>query len=423
MNKVYYTLYGRMLCRNALTMAFKKVKSANGAPGVDRQSIKDFNCDLVNNIEKLFCELKEKSYRPQPVKRVEIDKDDGGKRKLGIPTVRDRVVQQCLKDILEPIFNPHFHPSSYGYRPKLGCHDAIAKATAFMRKYHLKHVVDMDLSKCFDTLNHEFILKSVSRRVKDGSVLNLIKMFLESGIIDGNHFEASETGSPQGGVISPLLCNIYLDDFDQFMKSRGHRIVRYADDILIFKSSRKSAENARQVATDYLENRLGLKVNVNKTHITTLWKGVKFLGVEIFTRYIKIQDKKVVKFKQNVKAITKKNSGGNLERMIVELNRLLRGFTNYYKVADCKTLLISLMQWIRRRLRAKQMKLWKKSTKLHRSLRQLGYHGEFKFIKMSSWRNAGSKLAHMAMPNKWFEEMKLYQIDKVETGVLPALSR
>ena len=145
MNKVYYTLYGRLLSRDALKLAFKKVKSSNGAPGIDRQSIKDFNWGLENNIEKLFSELKDKSYRPQPVKRVEIDKDGGGIRKLGIPTVRDRVVQQCLKDILEPIFEPHFHPSSYGYRPNLGCHDAIAKATAFMRKYHLNHVVDMDL--------------------------------------------------------------------------------------------------------------------------------------------------------------------------------------------------------------------------------------------------------------------------------------
>ena len=241
MNKIYYTLYGRLLSRNALVMAFKKVKSANGSPGIDRQSIKDFKDSLVDNVEQLFCELKDKSYRPQPVKRVEIDKDDGGKRMLGIPTVRDRVVQQRLKEILEPIFDPHFHPSSYGYRPERGCHDAIAKATAFMRKYQLDHVVDMDLSKCFDMLDHEWILKSVGKRVKDGSILKLIEMFLKSGVMNNNLFETTEIGSPQGGVISPLLCNIYLDEFDQFMKSRGHRIVRYADDILIFKSSRKGA--------------------------------------------------------------------------------------------------------------------------------------------------------------------------------------
>lgn len=339
MNKIYYTLYGRLLSKKALMNAFKKVKSANGAPGIDRQSIKDFKDSLVDNIEQLCCELKNKSYRPQPVKRVEIDKDDGGKRLLGIPTVRDRVVQQCLKDILEPIFEPQFHPSSYGYRPNKGYHDAIAKATAFMRKYQLNHVVDMDLSKCFDTLNHEMILKSVSKRVKDGSILKLIEMFLKSGVMNNNLFEATDIGSPQGGVISSLLCNIYLDEFDHFMRSRGHRIVRYADDILIFKSSEKGANNALAVARKYLEKSLKLKVNDVKTHITTLSKGVKFLGVEIFTQFIRIQEKKVIKFKEKVKAMTKKNSGGNLEQMIVELNRLLRGFCNYYKVANCKSVL------------------------------------------------------------------------------------
>lgn len=424
MNTVFYTLYGQMLNENSLMRAFKKVKSANGSPGIDGQSIKDFKADVAHNVNILLDELKSKAYKPLPVKRVEIDKDDGGKRMLGIPAVRDRVVQQCLKDILEPLFEPHFHPSSYGYRPKVGCHDAIAKASAFMRNYKMTWCVDMDLSKCFDMLDHELILQSVKKKVKDGSILRLIEMFLKSGVFSGECFEPTDVGSPQGGVISPLLCNIYLDAFDQFMRSRGHRIVRYADDILIFKCSKRGAENARKVATEFLEKNLKLKVNETKSHITSLHKGVAFLGVVIKSSYIQIQDKKIVRFKKKVRAKTKRNSGENLQSMIVDLNRLLRGFVNYYKIANCKGKLVDLMAWIRRRLRAKQMKLWKKPARLHRRLRQLGYKGEFLFIRMVSWRNAECPLAHYAMPNKWFEDdMKLFSMDKVQVGVLPEFIR
>jgi group II intron reverse transcriptase/maturase len=189
---------------------------------------------LEKELNQLLLELKKKRYQAQPVKRVEIDKDDGGIRLLGILTVRDRIVQQCLSNIMTPIFDPHFHPSSYGYRVGRSCHQAISKATLFIRKYNKRHVVDMDLSKCFDTLDHDLIIKYVKKRITDGSILALIKQFLKSGIMIGSTLEDSDIGSPQGGVISPLLSNIYLDEFDQEMMKRKHRIVRYADDILIF---------------------------------------------------------------------------------------------------------------------------------------------------------------------------------------------
>ena len=259
--RVWYSLYDRLLNREALIKAFKKVKSANGTPGIDGQSCKDFALTLGANIHELLVELRDKTYRPSPVKRVEISKPDGGIRKIGIPTVRDRVVQQALKNILEPIFDTGFHPSSYGYRPGRSAHDAIAKATAFMRDYDLVWVVDMDLSKCFDTLDHELIIQAIRERIADGAILKLIRMFLESGVLNSGEFEKTEVGSPQGGVISPLLANIYLDKFDQFMMSRGHRITRYADDIVIFKASRTGAEKAREVATGYLEKELRLTVN------------------------------------------------------------------------------------------------------------------------------------------------------------------
>jgi group II intron reverse transcriptase/maturase len=422
-NHVWYSLYDRLLHEKALKEAFKKVKSANGSPGVDGQSCKDFALNLDANIQLLLAELREKTYRPEPVKRVEIAKPDGGIRKIGIPTVRDRVVQQALKTILEPIFDPAFHPSSYGYRPGKGPHDAIAKATAFMRDYGLEWVVDMDLSKCFDTLDHDLIVEAVRERVADGSILELIRKFLACGVLTADGFESTLTGSPQGGVVSPLLANIYLDRFDQFMKSRGHRIVRYADDILIFKKSRSGAENASRVAEDYLEKRLKLRVNRKKTHLTNLGEGVAYLGVEIHRSYTRIQEKKLRGFKEKVKARTKRNSPVNLGKIIGDLNPLLRGFANYFKVANCKGKFRELMGWIRRRLRAVQMKLWKKPGKLHRRLRQLGYKGDFKRIRMASWRNAACQLSHWAMPVKWFAELGLFEMDRIKTGELPPINR
>jgi len=210
MAKIYYSLYDRMRHEKGLLQAFRKVKSNQGKPGIDGQTIEDFAENCAEEIAQLASELRSKSYRPQPVKRVEIPKGDGGKRLLGIPTVRDRVVQQALLNILQPIFDPGFHPSSYGYRPGRSPQQAVAKASAFIRRYQLKWVADMDLSQCFDTLNHDHILGSIRRKIADGSILNLVRMFLQSGVMIGERWQASEDGSPQGGVISPLIANIYL---------------------------------------------------------------------------------------------------------------------------------------------------------------------------------------------------------------------
>lgn len=415
-----YSLYDRLLHRETLHDAFKKVKRANGAPGVDGQSIADFAADRDACLNLLLCELKEKRYRPHPVLRVEIPKPDGGGvRCLGIPCVRDRVVQQALLDVLQPLYDPEFHPSSYGYRPGRNAHDAIAKASRFMREYGLTHVVDMDLSKCFDTLNHDRILRLFRRKIADGSVLRLLEMFLKSGVVIDSKRVATEVGSPQGGVISPLICNVYLNEFDQFMMSRGHRIVRYADDILIFKRSRSSAKHALKVAAAYLEDELDLTVNREKTHLTSLRRGVKYLGVEIRASYTVIQPKKLRAFKAKVKRITRRNSPVNLSKVIYDLNKVLRGWGNYFRIANCKGVYDTLMGWIRRRLRSKQLKLYKKPDRLHRRLKQLGWRGEFVKMKMSSWRNAASSQSHYAMSNRWFEEMGLYDLTEIKTGVLP----
>jgi group II intron reverse transcriptase/maturase len=422
MSRIYYSLYDRLLHRRALAQAFTKVRRAKGAPGVDGQTIADFAANVENELDRLIHELRTKTYCPQPVRRVIIPKPGGGERNLGIPAVRDRVVQQVLLDILQPIFDPDFHPSSYGYRPGRSCQQAVAKATMFVRQYKLVHVVDMDLSKCFDRLDHNLIVASIRRRVRDGSILALLQMFLESGVmIDGN-WEATEIGSPQGGVISPLISNVYLDAFDQEMRRRGHRIVRYADDILILCRSRSGAEHAREIATDILEGELRLTVNKDKTHLVHASRGVKFLGVEIGLTWTRIQDKKVAAFKAKVKALTRRNSPVNLAKIINDLTPVARGFANYFRMANCKGLFRELMSWIRRRLRAKQLALWKRASRLHRRLRQLGYQGKFLKIRMRSWRNSRSHLASWSMPNSWFSELGLFDLTTVETGVLPTIT-
>jgi len=417
--RIYYSLYDRLLDRRALARAFEKVRRAKGAPGVDGQTITDFASGLAEELTRLVTELRTKTYQPQPVRRVSIPKPDGGERHLGIPSVRDRVVQQVLLDILQPIFDPGFHPSSYGYRPGRSCQQAVAKATMFIRRYGLSHVVDMDLSKCFDLLDHRLILSSIRRRVTDGSILALVEMFLTSGVMIAGNWEATESGSPQGGVVSPLIANVYLDAFDQEMKRRGHRIVRYADDILILCRSEAGARHAQQVATNILEGDLKLTVNRDKTHRVHATQGVKFLGVEIGLVHTRIQAKKVVAFKAKVKAITRRTSPVNLEQVIADLNPVLRGWGNYFRMANCKVVYGELAGWIRRRLRAKQLALWKKSGRLQRRLRQVGFRGKLQKMRMTAWRTSRSSYASLAISNGYLAELGLYDLASIETGVLP----
>lgn len=414
--RVYYSLYGQLLEKQRLYNGFKKVWKAKGAAGADRQSLSDFASNLDNNLESLRLELKTGHYQPQPVRRVELLKDDGGVRLLGIPSVRDRVVQQTLNDILTPIFEEQFHPSSFGYRPYRSCHDAINKATMFIRRYGLQHVVDMDLSKCFDKLDHQLIIESIRRRVTDGSVLGLIKQFLTSGVMVDGHWQATETGSPQGGVLSPLIANIYLDRFDQKMRGQGQRIVRYADDILIFSRSRAGAENALKQACQVLEKELKLTVNQRKTHIAHSDEGVNFLGVSIGSDYTRIQPKKLSGLMDKLKEMTKRNGGQPLPVIIERLNPLLRGFSQYFKIANAYRAFKKLSKWLRRRLRSIQLKLWKRPGRLHRRLKQLGYKPPFKSISMARWRSSASPLASYAMPNQWFNELGLVNPEQVRTG-------
>jgi len=264
---------------------------------------------------------------------VEIPKPDGSTRPPGIPTVRDRVVQQALLNVLGPIFDPGFHPSSYGYRPYRSPQQAVAKAERFMNRYGLRYVVDLDVSRCFDRLDHDLILHSVNRRVSDGSVLRL-EQFLTAGVVEDGALNPTMLDSPQGGVISPLLANIYLDAFDQYMMQQGIRIVRFADDILIFARTRTEAGRFFQLARQLLEEGLRLLMNRQKTRISSVYEGVVYLGFIIHRQCLSIHPKAIKAFKRRVRQFAPRNHGLNVFQLVERLNPVLRGWVNYFRIAN-----------------------------------------------------------------------------------------
>ena len=415
----WYSLYDKIYRKENLDEAFKQVKRNHGAPGIDGVTIEEYEAQLSENLELIHKELKTKTYKPSAVRRVQIPKPDGGKRPLGIPTVKDRVVQQAVTNILTPIYDDGFHPSSYGYRKGKSQAQAIEKATLFMRKYGLEYVVDMDLSKCFDRLDHEFMMTEMAKMVSDGSVLDLVRTFLKSGVMEDGHYADTVKGSPQGGVISPLLSNIYLNVFDQEMKRRGIRIVRFADDILIFARTKADAGNYKALATRILEEEMRLTVNKEKTHLTELGNGVKFLGVVIWGKWITIQETRLKRFKDKIRGITRRNKGKPLPFVVQELAPVLRGWVNYYKVANIKGLMSELMGWIRRRLRMIKMKQWKTYKAMHKEMRRKGLQRDIKEkMDVRRWKNSKVKIIHILLPNSYFEELGLYDLTQVKVGLL-----
>lgn len=416
--KKWYSLIDKIYRRENLELAFKRVKRNNGAPGIDGETVSDFALALELNTEFLHERLKTNTYEPSPVRRTEIQKPDGGIRLLGIPTVKDRVVQQAIVNVIEPIFDVTFHPSSYGYRPNRSQHQAVAKAERFMNKYGLTHVVDMDLSKCFDTLDHEIMMKAISEKISDGRVLDLIKKFLKSGVMNSDNFSKTEVGSPQGGVISPLLSNIYLNKFDQKMMSKGIRIVRYADDILVFAKDKNTAGNYKAYATKILEEELKLTVNKEKTKLTSVYDGVGFLGFVIYEKYLVVNPKRIKRFKDKIRKKTVRGIGRKLEDIIKDLNPVLRGWINYYRVANIKSLITDLMKWIRRRLRMIKLRQWRSYKAMHKEMRKQGIKGNGEKMAVTKWKNSNIHIVHMLLPNKLFEDLNLIDLTKYEVGLL-----
>lgn len=404
-----------------IQQAVLKVKRNKGAPGIDNittEEIEELMCKKWLEIKKAILEGK---YYPKPVKRVEIPKPDGtGIRKLGIPTVLDRVIQQAINQEITLVFEPIFSESSYGFRPGRGCHQAVTKAQEYIQEGY-RWVVDIDLEKFFDKVNHDMLMARVARRVKDKKILLLIRRFLQSGIMEGGLVSHSVEGTPQGGPLSPLLSNIMLDDFDKELEGRGHHFCRYADDCNIYVRSEKAGRRVMKSVIKYLTKSLKLKVNTDKSDVDKPCNR-KFLGFSLGKgereNKIEVHESRVKRFKHRAKEIIRKGKGRNLSYVIrKELIPVTRGWVNYFGLAKESYVFSRLDGWIRRKIRCVFWKQWKTSKKRFKELIRLGaYRKEARNIVSSgkgSWRISRTRPMHKALGNKYLESLGLTPMTKM----------
>ena len=395
-----------------LNHAYKKVKSNKGAGGVDGMSVDELLPFLRDNQVQLIQQLKDGKYRPNPVRRVEIPKETKGEfRKLGVPTVVDRVFQQAITQVLSPIYEEQFSENSFGFRPKRGAHDALKQCQQNVNDGYV-YVVDMDLEKFFDTVCQSKLMEVLSRTIKDGRVISLIHKYLNAGVISRGVFEKTETGTPQGGPLSPLLSNAMLNELDRELTRRGHRFVRYADDCMIFCKSRKSAERTLKNIIPFIEGKLFLKVNRKKTGVEHISK-VKYLGYA-FYRYkgkckFRVHPKSVAKMKDKIREMTKRNNGWGNEYRAMKLTQFVRGWVNYFLLADMKGLLRETDEWLRHKIRTIYWKQWKKVKTKFRELKRLGVEEEKAWIcanmRNGNWYCGGYFVLQTAFNNKKLREL------------------
>jgi RNA-directed DNA polymerase len=341
-------LLEKIVSRDNLNEAFKRVKANKGSHGIDGMGVDELLQYLREHGETIKQQILDGKYRPNPVRRVEIPKENGKKRNLGIPTVMDRFVQQAIAQVLTPIYEKQFSETSYGFRPKRKAQDAIQKSQVNIDEGY-RFVVYMDLEKYFDTVNQSKLIE-VSRTIKDGRVISLIHKYLKAGVVVKHKFEETEIGVPQGGNLSPILSNIMLNELDKELENRGHRFVRYADDMLIFCKSRKSAERTLNNILPFIEQKLFLKVNREKTVVDEA-KRVKFLGFSFYRRKgetrVRIHPKSISKMKAKVKELTERSNGMGNDDRVRKLKRYIMGWVNYFKIADMRTLLKTTDEWMR----------------------------------------------------------------------------
>ena len=393
----YWTdnLLDLILRKDNLNKAYKRVKANKGKGGIDGMQVDELLPYLRENQETLIQEIKGGKYKPNPVRRVEIPKETKGEfRKLGVPTVVDRVIQQAITQELTPIYEEQFMENNFGFRPKRGQHDALKQCKKNVNEGYV-YVVDMDLEKFFDTVCQSKLIEVLSRTIKDGRVISLIHKYLNAGAMANGMFERRETGMPQGGPLSPLLSNVMLNELDRELERRGHRFVRYADDCMIFCKSKKSAERTLNNIVPFIEGKLFLKVNRKKTKVAHISK-VKYLGYS-FYRYkgkcrFRVHPKSVEKMKNKIRELTDRNNGmGNAKRE-KKYQNYVRGWIEYFKLADMKGLLQKTDEWARRRIRAVYWKQWKKIKTKYKMLKALGLeHWKAKELACSRkgyWRMA-----------------------------------
>lgn len=396
-----------------LNRAYKRVKSNRGSPGIDGMTVAELAPWLKAHGEELVASLRDGSYQPEPVRGVEIPKPGGGARQLGIPTVKDRFVQQAILQVLDPLLDPTFSESSYGFRPGRSAHQALRKASEYVAEGRLI-VVDMDLEKFFDRVNHDVLMERLARRIADKRLLRIVRRLLEAGIMkDGVVIERHE-GTPQGGPLSPLLANLLLDELDKELEKRGHRFCRYADDCNIYVKSKAAGERVMASVTRFLEKRLRLRVNRTKSAVAYIEER-KFLGYRLLAGgRLGIAPESLKRAKDRIREITRRNRGVSLGRMISELNSFLTGWVTYFRFASAKTHLIRMDEWLRRKLRCVKLKQRKRTKPIADFLIRSGVP-EWRAWRLALsgkgwWRLAGSPPAAEAMTLQWFKEQGLVSL-------------
>jgi len=406
-----------------LDEAMAKVRSNKGAPGVDGITVKELEGYLNTHWSRIEEEIRSGTYKPLPVKRVEIPKPNGGTRMLGIPSVTDRVIQQAVLQRLTPIFDPEFSESSYGFRPNRSAHDAVRQARRFMEDgYYM--VVDIDLEKFFDRVNHDILMARVARKVKDKTVLKLIRAYLNSGMMCDGVCVRTEEGVPQGGPLSPLLANILLDDLDKELERRGHRFCRYADDCNIYVKSRRSGERVKESVTRFLHEKLKLKVNEEKSAVDRP-SNRKFLGFSFvrtgFGVKIRISPQSIKKLKDKIRFHTAAHRGISLEERLKGLNRYLSGWMGYYALTDDPSILGGITSWMRRRMRMVVWQQWKKPIARYRNLKRLGLSEanarKAAYNSSGAWSNSITVMTHMGLNNKFWERMGLVNLSLLHLSI------
>ena len=406
-----------------LNQAYKHVKANKGSPGVDGMTVNDMKDWLANHKESFIQSLLEGSYCPQPVRAVEIPKpgQPGKTRQLGIPCVIDRLVQQAIHQILDPIFDPTFSTSSYGFRRGRKAHDAIQQASRYVRDGHV-YVVDIDLEQFFDRVNHDILMSRLAHKIKDKRLLKIIRRFLNAGVMQNGVCTERYEGAPQGGPLSPLLSNILLDEVDKELERRGHKFCRYADDLQIYVRSQRAGERVYQTMKRFFEKRLKLKVNDDKSAVA-LTRQRQFLGYRIQTNgRLSMAPKAFRRAKDKVRWLTRRNRGVSFELVIRQLNQYLRGWFNYYKLVESKTLWRDLDSWIRRKLRCYKLKQKKRGKSISQYLKSLGLRDqEARQIASSGkgwWRLSRTGELHRTLDIKWFRGQKLISLydQWVQTG-------
>jgi len=413
-------LLEKVIDRNNLNLAYKRVKRNGGSHGVDGMKVEELLPYLKQHGDQIRHDLLDGKYRPQPVRRVEIPKPDGGGvRLLGVPTVVDRMIQQAIAQVLTPVFEKEFSNYSYGFRPGKSARDAIKQAQVYINEGYTT-VVDIDLEKFFDRVNHDKLMYLLSKRIKDKQLLKLIRRYLESGIMIGGLVSPSRKGTPQGGPLSPLLSNVMLHELDMELERRGHRFCRYADDCNCYVKSRRAGDRVMTSITRFIEQRLKLKVNRDKSAVDYVHRR-RFLGFSFYWTKgeyrIRVDAKSIKRLKDKLRLLTSRSSGWSMDARIYRLNQVIRGWVNYFSLADMRRHCLLLDEWLRRRLRMCYWKQWKKVKTKIANLIRLGLSvrkaREYANTRKSYWHTANSWILSKTLTNAYFEKVGLLSLSSV----------